>query len=347
MHRGVALLGGLAVVSAAVAGTTGAVATTAPPVLAVATNGHVSHPVWYHDSTAVKASGHLFVAWNTDAESVSARSWSLKQRAWSGRAVRISTTALDCRCVDSTGQNPNRHDVPTLFADPAGRVYAMYGGGTASRIGTKIGPFFRAAARIGEISSWQPERRLSVPGAVYDLEAVRDNHGLTHLVGQQGDNSSGAGSLLSMRFLPGTTSSPGGFDSPLYRALVGGGSDPSACAWQAKPGCNIFVIGRIAVGPADAADSTVPSALYVIWGWSEKNLSGTCGDPAGFCNRGLYLAESLDGGTTWSNVQQTASTNIASGPIAYDDARYQVVDPTGAHPVGRSARIPRRPEAER
>jgi hypothetical protein len=66
----------------------------------------------------------------------------------------------------------------------------------------------------------------------------------------------------------------------------------------------------------------------LTWGWSEGNLSNTCGDPAGFCNHGLYLAESSDGGNTWTNADRSASVSIATGPIAYNDPRFAVVAPT-------------------
>ena len=50
-------------------------------------------------------------------------------------------------------------------------------------------------------------------------------------------------------------------------------------------------------------------------------------DPAGFCNRGLYFAKSLDGGDTWTNARGTASVSLAFGPITYDDPAFQVVGP--------------------
>jgi hypothetical protein len=139
-------------VAAALPAVTGAEAST----LVVATagsDGHPTHPVWYHDSTLAAVGWHLFLAWNTDHGSVEARTRNLRTSRWEGPPIRVSATVLDCGCVDSTGQNPNRHDVPTLFADPAGRVYALYGGGTASRTGDKTGPFFRAGRRVGSISS--------------------------------------------------------------------------------------------------------------------------------------------------------------------------------------------------
>ncbi len=295
------------------------------PVVTVAKNGHRTHPAWYHDTTVARSGKHLFLAWNTDAGSVKIRDWNLGTSAWRTKRIRISTISLDCGCTDSTGTNPNRHDVPTIFADSVGRVYAFYGGGTASKIGPQTGPWFRTTSGLQSITSWGPEQRLPIPGAAYDLEAVRDRLGWTHLIGQQGDNPSGAGSIVYVRVPPGTSSAPATPDP--YRILVRGGDDPAACNWLPIPGCNIFVIGRIAVGPPDLANPTAPSPLVVVWGWSEQNLSGTCADPSGFCNRGLYLAQSFDGGNHWTNAAGTASVDLATGSIAYDDSRFMVVDP--------------------
>jgi len=296
------------------------------PVIRTATKaGHPTHPVWYHDDVAIRIGSRLVLAWNAAGGSVRARTWNLARSRWSATATTVSGTKLDCRCTDSTGANPNRHDVPTVFSDPAGRVYAIYGGGTASHTGDQTGPFFRAAATTGPPKTWGPQQRLSIPGAMYDVEVVRDNHGVNHLIGQQGDNANGAGSLLYVRVPPGTSSTPG--DPRPAQVLVKGGRDPNACAWQAAPGCDIFVIGRLVSGPADLAQPTTPTPLFLTWGWTEKNLSGTCGDPAGFCDHGLYFAESFDGGTQWVNADATASIDITSEQISYDDPRFVVIRP--------------------
>lgn len=294
----------------------------------VAADGHGTHPVWQHDTTAAQVGTTLYVAWNTNHAAVEARSFDTTTGTWESDPVQLSVTTLDCQCVDSTGTNPNRHDVPSLFTDPVGRVYTMYGGGTASKIGSGTGPFFRAASNLNSITSWGPEENLSIPGAAYDLEVARDNQGVNHIIGQQGGNASGAGSLLYLRFLPGTSSVPGHFDAPGYQTLVQGGFDPTACAWQPIPGCDIFVMGRLAAGPAKPKSPGTPSPLFLTWGWSEAGFSNTCGDPAGFCNRGLYFAMSLDGGRTWQNAAGTVATDLAVAPIGYDDPNYQVVAPS-------------------
>ncbi len=294
----------------------------------VSADGHDTHPVWQHDTTAAQVGTMLYVAWNTNHAAVEARGFDTTTATWVSDPVQLSVTTLDCQCVDSTGTNPNRHDVPALYADPVGRLYTMYGGGTASKIESGTGPFFRAASNLNSITSWEPEENLSIPGAVYDLEVVRDNQGVNHLVGQQGGNPSGAGSLLYLRFLPGTMSVPGHFDSPEYQTLVQGGSDPSACAWLPTAGCDIFITGRLAAAPATHMSTGTPSPLFLTWGWSEAGLSNTCGDPVGFCNHGLYFAMSLDGGKTWQNAAGTVVTDLRVGPIGYDDPNYQVVPPS-------------------
>ncbi len=314
----VALVGGMSLMAAPASATT--------VIRIVASDGHRTNPVWYHDTSAVQVGSLLHLAWSTNAASVEARTFNRTSGRFSTAAAKVSVTTLDCGCLDSTGTNPNRHDVPALTADPVGRLYALYGGGTAARSGAKNGPFFRAASKLNSISSWGAEHRLSIPGAAYDFEVVRDNHGVSHIVGQQGDNPRGAGSLIYMKLAPGTSMAPGTLGA--YHTLVQGGFDSTACAWRATPGCNIYVIGRIAVGPANPRNPQIPAPLYATWGWSEAGLSPTCGDPMGFCNHGLYMAASYDGGTAWQNASKTASTNVTLGPIPYNDSRYQVVAPS-------------------
>jgi len=297
-----------------------------PPTIRTASKaGHPTHPVWYHDDVAVRVGARLVLAWNATGGSVRTRTWNLTKSRWSTAATTVSATKLNCRCTDSTGTNPNRHDVPTVFSDPVGRVYAIYGGGTASHTGPKTGPFFRAAATTGAPMTWGSEQRLPIPGAMYDMEVARDNLGVNHLIGQQGDNASGAGSLLYVRVSPGTSSSPA--TPQPAQVLVNGGWDQNACAWQPSPGCDIYVIGRLVSGPADPAQPTTPSPLFLTWGWTEKNLSGTCGDPAGFCDHGLYFAKSLDGGAHWANADATASIDVTTEQISYDDPRFDVIGP--------------------
>jgi hypothetical protein len=273
----------------------------------------------------------IYMAWNTNHAAVEGRAWNMDAGAWAGAAAPISQAVLDCGCVDSTGTNPSRHDVPTLFADPAGRVYALYGGGTASHVGAKTGPYFNAAATPNSLPDAGGEQLMSVPGAAYDFEVAHDKTGVNYIVGQQGDNAGGAGSLVFFRFTPGDATTPGAFDTfgQPYRIVVAGGDQPSVCSWPSPPAtCDVFVIGRLAAGPADPAQPANPSPLYLVWGWSEVNLSSSCGDPAGFCNRGLYFAQSLDGGNTWINATKTASTDITAASILYNDPAYQVVSPS-------------------
>src|SRR5712692_6222324 len=66
----------------------------------LARNGHPTHPVWYHDSTAVRVGSKLFLAWNTSGSSVEARAWSLTGSSWVGPPSRVSSVVLDCGCVD-------------------------------------------------------------------------------------------------------------------------------------------------------------------------------------------------------------------------------------------------------
>src|SRR3989442_4125005 len=115
---------------------------------------------------------------------------------------------------------------------------------------------------------------------MYDVEVARDNLGVNHLIGQQGDNANGAGSLLYVRVPPGTSSSPA--TPQPAQVLVNGGGDPSACAWQSSPGGGIYVIGRLVSGPADPAQPTTPSPPFLTRGWTAKKLSGTSRDPPGF-----------------------------------------------------------------
>ena len=300
-------------------------------VIAVASDGHPTHPVWYHDTTAVRVGSTLYMAWNTDHAAVEARAFDTASGRWASAKVQPSQAALACGCVDSSGTDPSRHDVPTLFADAAGRVYALYGGGTASHVGARTGPYFNAAAAINALPSPSGEQLLSVPGAAYDFEVARDKAGTNYIVGQQGDNSSGAGSLVFLRFTTGDGANPGTFDTfgQPYRILVQGGDQPAACSWPgAPPSCNVYVIARLLGGPPNPAGSSSPVPLYLVWGYSEVNLSNSCRDPSGFCNRGLYLARSLDGGATWQNAAGTVTNDISVAPIAYDDSRYQVVPPT-------------------
>jgi hypothetical protein len=308
--------------SAAVERATPATSSVAVKFASVTRTGHASNPVWYHDSTSVTSGGHTYVAWMSDSYSVQARTWSNKKSKWLGPASRVSTTVLDCGCKDSTGTNPNRHDVPAIFTDRYGRVYTLYGGGTASYLGPGNGPFFRAASTLGGVTGWGAERRLDIPGAMVDVEVARNSQGTNFAIGQQGGNPSGAGSLLMLKIPSGTKSTPG---SPLpYQTIVRGGHQP-VCTWRSSPNCDVFVIGRIGLGPIDTTDPSKPQPIYVTWGWSEANLSGTCGDPAGFCDRGLYMAVSLDGGTTWQNASGSVTTSSA---ISFDDPNYAVVAPS-------------------
>jgi hypothetical protein len=304
-------------------------------VRTVGSDGHATHPVWYHDATAVDVGNRVDMAWTTNHGSVAGRSWNRTSNGWVGPSAAISQAILDCGCTDSTGTNPNRHDVPALFADPAGRVYAVYGGGTASKTGGQTGPYFNAApAPDGGLPVPAGETLLSIPGAAYDFEVTRDGQGVNHLIGQQGDtppgDSTGAGSLLYLRFLPGSGTAPGAFQQfggKPYLTLVRGGYQASACAWAPIPGCDVFVIGRIAQAPRNPSNPSQPNTLYVSWGWSEGSLS-SCADPAGFCNHGLYLAKSTDGGTTWCNAAGAACIDVTATPILYDDANFNVVPPT-------------------
>src|SRR2546427_2048888 len=61
----------------------------------LARDGHPTHPVWYHDSTAVQVGSKLVLAWNTNRSSVEARVWSLTGSSWLGRPSRVSSVALD------------------------------------------------------------------------------------------------------------------------------------------------------------------------------------------------------------------------------------------------------------
>jgi hypothetical protein len=298
---------------------------SSPAVHTAATDGHPTNPVWFHDSVAATSGSTLYLAWTTDQASVQARAWSSRS-GWLDGPVTVSVTALNCGCVDSTGTNPNRHDVPGLFTDPAGRLYAVYGGGTAAKtVGS--GPYFRSASRPGSATAWLGESRLPVPGALYDFQVAREASGDNLLIGQQGDNSAGAGSLGLLRLTPGTATAPGTFDTfgQPYRILVQGGTDPNACAWQSQPGCDIFVIGSLSASAAKTG--TTQQRLYLTWNWAEGNLADTCGDPAGFCDKGLYAAYSDDGGQTWSNLAGTVRTSLLTGPIRYDDPNYQLVGP--------------------
>src|SRR5919197_2920618 len=87
----------------------------------IATDGDPTHPVWYHDTTAVRIGGSLDLAWNDDHAGVDVRSWSVASSTWTAPETRLSSTWLNCGCTDSTHTNPHRHDVPALFTDPAGR----------------------------------------------------------------------------------------------------------------------------------------------------------------------------------------------------------------------------------
>lgn len=301
-------------------------ATTGTRYIRVATTaGHATTPVWYHDTVASAVGADAAVGWTTDAGAVQARRLDLRAGVWTAPAVRVSVTHLDCGCVDSTGTNPNRHDVPTLVTDRAGRVYAFYGGGTAAQTGNRTGPYFRAAAEPASIASWLPEQRLTVPGAVYDMQAVRDATGAVDVVGQQGHSNVGAGSLILLRLPSGTATTPGSVSTfgSTYRTLISGGEKPTACAWRFAPGCNIFVEANLVAGPQ--APGTTKQRLFLVWNWAEASLSDDCGDPSGFCNHGLYAAYSDDHGRTWRSLRHTAPHDVTTDPIGYDDPAFALV----------------------
>src|SRR5437899_1294363 len=165
---GRALVGAGAAVLIAAAGST---ARASVPVHIAGSDGHATHPVWYHDATAVQVGNRVDVSWTTNQASVARRAWGRVRGGWVQPGPTVfSSAVLDCGCTDSSGTNPNRHDVPTLFADPAGRVYALYGGGTASKVGGQTGPYFNAAPSAdGTVPAASGETLLSVPGAAYDF----------------------------------------------------------------------------------------------------------------------------------------------------------------------------------
>src|SRR5436190_9473215 len=82
--------------------------------LTVSMHGHPTHPVWYHDTTAVQVGSSVFVAWMADSARAEARSFARGTSSWTTPSTRISNATLNCGCTDSTGSNPNRHDTPAL-----------------------------------------------------------------------------------------------------------------------------------------------------------------------------------------------------------------------------------------
>jgi hypothetical protein len=276
-------------------------------LVVVSKKGHPTHPTWYHDAQLVERGGIITVAWNGDGETragqVRADDFALLSK------VRLNEGPLG-GVTDSTGTDTDRHDVPAVVADGAGRLAFLYGGGSLAARGSE-GPYMRRGSVANAIDRLGAEQRLAIgDGAAFDFEAVTDATGTVHLIGQHGRGRTGA--LVELRLgRDGTWLPP--------RVLIEGGLQPGGCVLDGRArGCNRFAIGRLA---ADRATGR----LHLVWGWSEDSLSGKCRTDAGFCDHDLMYAYSDDGGATWHNAGGGATVRVSDGPLQANAAPFRVV----------------------
>lgn len=278
-------------------------------LVVVTKKGHPTHPTWYHDAQVVERGGIVTVAWNgigeTRAAQVRADDLALLSK------VRLSEAPLG-GVSDSTGTDTNRHDVPAVVADAAGRLEFLYGGGSlAARGPDNDGPYVRGGSVPNAIDRLTAEKKLAIGGgAAFDFEAATDAAGTVHVIGQHGRGRTGA--LVELRLGRDGTWLPA-------RVLIEGGFQPGGCVLDGRArGCNRFAIARLAADPATGR-------LHLVWGWSEDSLSGKCRTDAGFCDHDLLYAYSDDGGETWHSAGGGATVRVSDGPLQADAAPFRVV----------------------
>jgi hypothetical protein len=287
-----------------------AVESGAPRVLRVVSKqGHRTHPTWYHDTQVLALGDRVTVAWNGDGE-VQAAQLGARDLAISAKR-RINARALG-GATDSTGTDTDRHDVPAVLADGAGRLGFLYGGGSVAAEGTgRDGPLWRSATAPASLDGLAPERALDIGGgAAFDFETVTDRDGTVHAIGQHGRGNTG--SLIELRLgADGTWRKP--------RELIRGGRTQRGCVLHGRPQrCSRFAIARIAVDPDGGR-------LHLVWGWSEASLSAKCHTDAGYCDHDLDYAYSDDGGATWHDTTGRHTVRIADGPLPADAAAFRVM----------------------
>jgi hypothetical protein len=290
-----------------------AVAATAAPgapsaVRVVTKQGHPTHPTWYHDAQVLARGDRVTVAWNgrgkIQAAQVQAGSLKILAKA------TISATKLG-GATDSTGTDTDRHDVPAVVADAAGRLGFLYGGGSLAARG-RDGPLARWSTAANALAPLAPERALQIGGgAAFDFESATGRSGVVHLIGQHGRGNTG--SLIDLRLAP-----DGRWKKP--RELIRGGRQAGGCVLGGTArGCNRFAIARIAADPASGR-------LHLVWGWSEASLSGKCHTDAGYCDHDLEYAYSDDDGASWHDAGGQHTVRIADGPLPADAPDFRVAD---------------------
>jgi hypothetical protein len=279
----------------------------------VSKEGHPTHPTWYHDAQVLARDAVVTVAWNgpgkTQAAQLNASDLAITAK------VKINERALG-GATDSTGTDTNRHDVPAVLADGAGRLGFLYGGGSIAARGG-AGPLWRSATVPGALKPLTPERALNIGGgAAFDFETATDRTGTIHAIGQHGRGNTG--SLVELRL-----TAKGSWKAP--RELIHGGKQAGGCVLGGTPtGCNRFAIARIAADPSSGR-------LHLVWGWSEASLSDKCKTDAGYCDHDLNYAYSDDRGATWHDAagQHTVGTGWRGSLVLRGGSSYTLWTPTG------------------
>jgi hypothetical protein len=272
----------------------------------VSKEGHPTHPTWYHDAQVLARDAVVTVAWNgpgkTQAAQLNASDLAITAK------VKINERALG-GATDSTGTDTNRHDVPAVLADGAGRLGFLYGGGSIAARGG-AGPLWRSATVPGALKPLTPERALNIGGgAAFDFETATDRTGTIHAVGQHGRGNTG--SLVELRL-----TAKGSWKAP--RELIHGGKQAGGCVLGGRPtGCNRFAIARIAADPSSGR-------LHLVWGWSEASLSDKCKTDAGYCDHDLNYAYSDDRGATWHDAAGQHTVRIADKPLPAEAPDFRV-----------------------
>jgi hypothetical protein len=276
-------------------------------VRVVSKEGHPTHPSWYHDAQVLARGDRVTVAWNGDG-TVHAAQLNAGDLAITAK-VEVSRRKLG-GATDTTGTDTNRHDVPAVLADGAGRLGFLYGGGSLAARG-QAGPLWRSATVPGTLQPLTRERPLDIGGgAAFDFETATDHSGTIHAIGQRGRGNTG--SLIELRL-----AANGSWQAP--RELIHGDRQRRGCVLGGRPrGCNRFAIARIAADPASGR-------LHLVWGWSEASLSGKCRTDAGYCDHDLNYAYSDDSGATWHDAAGRHAVRIADRPLPADAPAFRVV----------------------
>jgi hypothetical protein len=270
------------------------------------TDGHPTHPTWYHDSQVAVARGKIYVGYNARAgvRALALRASDLKIVG----KVDINAAELG-GSFDSTGTDTNRHDVPAVVKERSGRLHFLYGGGSIAGRDAGEGPYHRATLPRGGLESLSPERKIAGAGVAYDFETVTDRSGVRHVIGQHGRGDTG--SLVELRM-----TADGRWLPP--RRLIAGGFRDDACVLDGRArGCIRFAIARMVAGR--------DGRLHLVWGYSEASLGGKCETDRGYCDNDLYYAVSRDGGASWRNAGGSTVVHVSRWrSIEHDDAAFRV-----------------------